>query len=67
MLLTPQIHEKPAQKLAFAAFSKARVEARVAELLAEARAALEAMGLREGSRGKQWLAGAVRALGERSA
>ena len=47
--------------------AKARVEARVAELLAEARAALEAMGLREGSRGKQWLAGAVRALGERSA
>jgi geranylgeranyl diphosphate synthase, type I len=47
--------------------AKARVEARVAELLAEARAALEAMGLPEGSRGKHWLAGAVRALGERSA
>lgn len=47
--------------------AKARVEARVAELLAEARAALDAMGLPEGSRGKQWLAGAVRALGERSA
>jgi len=47
--------------------AKARVEARVAELLAEARAALEAMALPEASRGKQWLAGAVRALGERSA
>ncbi len=47
--------------------AKARVEARVAELLAEARAALEAMGLAEGSPGKRWLAGAVRALGERSA
>ena len=47
--------------------AKARVEARVAELLAEARAALETMGLPPGSRGKQWLGGAVRALGERSA
>ncbi len=47
--------------------AKARVEARVAELLAEARAALETMGLPEGSQGKQWLAGAIRALGERSA
>lgn len=47
--------------------AKARVEARVAELLAEARAALEAMALPEGSHGKRWLAGAVRALGERSA
>jgi len=47
--------------------AKARVEARVAELLVEARAALEAMGLPEGSPGKRWLAGAVRALGERSA
>jgi geranylgeranyl diphosphate synthase type I len=47
--------------------AKARVEARVAELLAEARAALAAMDLADDSRGKQWLAGAVRALGERSA
>ena len=47
--------------------AKARVEARVAELLAEARVALEAMELPEGSRGKLWLAGAIRALGERSA
>jgi geranylgeranyl diphosphate synthase type I len=47
--------------------AKARVEARVAELLAEARAALESMELAQGSRGKSWLAGAVRALGERSA
>ncbi len=47
--------------------AKARVEARVAELLSEARAALEAMSLQEGSPGKRWLAGAVRALGERSA
>ena len=47
--------------------AKARVEARVAELLAEARAALDAMGLPEPSHGKRWLAGAVRALGERSA
>lgn len=46
--------------------AKARVEARVAELLAEARAALDAMDLPEGSHGKRWLAGAVRALGERS-
>jgi geranylgeranyl diphosphate synthase type I len=47
--------------------AKARVEARVAELLAEARAALASMALPAGSRGEQWLAGAVRALGERSA
>ncbi|MDB5213823.1 MAG: Octaprenyl diphosphate synthase [Myxococcaceae bacterium] len=47
--------------------AKARVEARVAELLAEARAALETMALPEDSQGKLWLAGAVRALGERSA
>lgn len=47
--------------------AKARVEARVAELLADARAALESMDLPSGSRGKLWLAGAVRALGERSA
>jgi geranylgeranyl diphosphate synthase type I len=47
--------------------AKARVEARVAELLAETRSALESMGLPEGSDGKRWLAGAVRALGERSA
>ena len=46
--------------------AKARVEARVAELLVEARAALAAMALPEASRGRVWLAGAVRALGERS-
>lgn len=46
--------------------AKARVEARVAELLAEARAALDAMALPEASLGRRWLAGAVRALGERS-
>ncbi len=46
--------------------ARARVEARVSELLAETRAALDAMGLPDGSDGKQWLAGAVRALGERS-
>ena len=45
--------------------AKSRVEARVAELLAETRAALEAMVLPDGP-GKTWLAGAVRALGERS-
>ena len=43
--------------------AKTRVEARVAELLAEARAALGAMALPE----EGWLAGAVKALGERSA
>lgn len=46
--------------------ARARVEARVSELLAETRSALDAMALPEGSDGKQWLAGAVRALGERS-
>jgi geranylgeranyl diphosphate synthase, type I len=46
--------------------AKGRVEARVAELLAEARSALAAMGLPESSPGRTWLAGAVRALGERS-
>ena len=46
--------------------AKARVEARVAELLAEARAALAAMALPEASPGRAWLAGAIRALGERS-
>ncbi|HSO33708.1 MAG TPA: polyprenyl synthetase family protein [Labilithrix sp.] len=46
--------------------AKARVEARVAELLAEARAALAAMALPEASPGRTWLAGAVRALGERA-
>jgi geranylgeranyl diphosphate synthase type I len=46
--------------------AKARVEARVAELLAETRAALEAMALPDDSLGSRWLAGAVRALGERS-
>ena len=46
--------------------AKARVEARVDELLAEARAALAAMALPESSPGRAWLAGAIRALGERS-
>jgi len=46
--------------------AKARVEARVTELLAEARAALTAMALPEASPGRAWLAGAIRALGERS-
>jgi geranylgeranyl diphosphate synthase type I len=46
--------------------AKARVEARLAELLAEARAALVAMALPDESPGRAWLAGAVRALGERS-
>jgi geranylgeranyl diphosphate synthase type I len=46
--------------------AKARVEARVVELLAEARSALAALGLPEGSPGRAWLVGAVRALGERS-
>ena len=46
--------------------AKARVESRLAELLAEARAALAAMALPESSLGGVWLAGAVRALGERS-
>ena len=46
--------------------AKARVEARVAELLAEARAALDAMALPQDAMGRRWLAGAVRALGERS-
>ncbi len=46
--------------------AKARVEARVAELLAEARAALASMALPETSPGRIWLAGAIRALGERS-
>ena len=45
--------------------AKARVEARVAELLAETRAALDAMALPDDSLGRRWLAGAVRALGER--
>jgi geranylgeranyl diphosphate synthase type I len=47
--------------------AKARVEARVAELCTEARTALDSMDLGGDSRGKRWLAGAVRALGERSA
>ena len=46
--------------------ARARVEARVGELLAEARAALAAMALPEASPGHVWLEGAVRALGERS-
>lgn len=47
--------------------AKTRVEARVTELLAEARAALDAMALPPSSRGLGWLVGALRALGERSA
>jgi hypothetical protein len=46
--------------------AKARVEARVAELLGEARGALAAMALADTTPAKLWLAGAVRALGERS-
>jgi geranylgeranyl diphosphate synthase type I len=45
--------------------ARGRVEARVAELLAEARAALETMDLPNAD-GKAILAGAVAALGERS-
>ena len=47
--------------------AKARVEARVSGLLAEARAALAAMALPDGSLAGEWLTGAVQALGERSA
>jgi len=47
--------------------AKARVEARVAELLGEARGALAAMNLASDSPAKLWLGGAVRALGERAA
>ena len=46
--------------------AKARVEARLEELLAEARRALDAAGLPD-SAGKRALAGAIRALGERAA
>lgn len=46
--------------------AKARVEARVAALLAESRTALDAMALPDASLAKGWLAGAIRALGERS-
>ena len=45
--------------------AKARVEARVEELLAEARVALERAKL-PSTQGRRWLAGAIRALGERS-
>lgn len=45
--------------------ARARVEARLAELLAEARAALDAVTFASET-GKRWLAGAVAALGERS-
>lgn len=47
--------------------AKARVEARVGELLAEARSALATMSLGEAAPGRRWLDGAIRALGERSA
>jgi len=46
--------------------AKARVEARVSVLLAEARAALAAMALPETSPARTWLTGAIHALGERS-
>ncbi|MDB4945307.1 MAG: Octaprenyl diphosphate synthase [Labilithrix sp.] len=46
--------------------ARARVEARVAELLAESRAALASLELPEGSVAQVWLAGAVKALGERA-
>ncbi|MBX3188247.1 MAG: polyprenyl synthetase family protein [Labilithrix sp.] len=46
--------------------AKARVEARVAELLAEARVALGALGLADESPAKAWLEGAISALGERA-
>lgn len=44
--------------------AKARVEARVSELLSESRRALDAAGLPDGP-GRRALAGAIRALGER--
>jgi len=46
--------------------AKPRVEARVAELLADARAALVAMALPERGLGRDWLEGALKALGERA-
>lgn len=46
--------------------ARARVEARVAELLAEARGALEVLSFPPSSLAFGWLEGAVRALGERS-
>jgi geranylgeranyl diphosphate synthase type I len=46
--------------------ARARVEARVAELLGEARAELDAMQLPPSSVAHAWLSGAVRALGERA-
>jgi geranylgeranyl diphosphate synthase type I len=45
--------------------ARARVEKRLEELLAEARAALDAIDLPSAA-GKRWLAGAVAALGERT-
>ena len=54
---------------ACASGARARVEARVAELLAEARAALATMALADHgpeAEAARWLEGAVRALGERS-
>lgn len=47
--------------------AKARVEARVGELLAEARSALASMSLGDQTHGHRWLDGAISALGERSA
>lgn len=45
--------------------ARARVEGRLAELLREARSALDAIAL-PSEKGKRWLAGAARALGERA-
>jgi geranylgeranyl diphosphate synthase type I len=45
--------------------ARARVEARLAELLAEARSALDLIDF-PSKAGKQWLAGAAQALGERA-
>jgi geranylgeranyl diphosphate synthase type I len=47
--------------------ARARVEARVRELCDEARRALDAMALSSSPSGRGWLAGAVSALGDRSA
>ena len=46
--------------------ARSRVERRVSELLAESRAALASLELPEASAGRQWLFGAVSALGERT-
>jgi len=46
--------------------AKGRVEARLAELLAEARAALSALNLPEENAARGWLGGAIAALGDRA-